>query len=229
MAPGPRLARPPAHSHSCRPGAPPPSPPPRRQVGVRDLVARGVLRLSLQGLLDTLPIVRVARLSFVEPPLFSCEGGGGRGECCAPRLQICRHQPASARRPRRRRRRPGRGWVGRRPADGGLCRVIRSQRDHEVCALPPAKPDRAGPGRAGHRPLLQALAASAPLPPTPRRPLTWPDGLALDLSSLALTHAPPRPEGLLSIEVLEAVGVPRMDVFGLSGLPAALVSGGAVL
>lgn len=54
----------------------------------------------------------------------------------------------------------------------------------------------------------------------PCRPLTWPDGLALDLSSLALTHAPPRPEGLLTIEVVEAEAVPRMDWFGLSGATA---------
>ena len=42
------------------------------QVGVRDLVARGKLRIVLRPLLDSIPVIGAVTASFLGPPTFSC-------------------------------------------------------------------------------------------------------------------------------------------------------------
>eukprot|EP00887_Chlorella_sp_A99_P001553 scaffold8.g1553.t1 len=67
----------------------------------------------------------------------------------------------------------------------------------------------------GTIPLLESWAESF-IQSVVLQPLTWPDGLAFDLIRLTPFTLLPKPEGVLTIEVVEAVNVPRMDWFSKS-------------
>jgi hypothetical protein len=121
------------------------------KVQVRDLVARGTLRVTLAPLLDRLPVVGAARLAFLEAPTVSYSAAAmGVSPALVPGLEA---------------------WL-----------------DAFIKA--------------------QAL-----------RPFTFPEGLVVDVAGLLglePAHAPAaRPEGLLSVELRGADGVPRTDAWAI--------------